>query len=228
MILPFQLTCDSSLLVAIFRERQRMLSWSLSAPGFQDARRVAWVEVRNADLPPETDPKALVTQRLESANVSDAVAMITSRSVARHHVSQVRVENITATCVATVGLSNGERVGQRLALEPAFGTINILAHISCGLSQAAHVEAISIVASARTAAVMDSGVRRGGVAITGTGTDCIVLAAPVNEHPASYAGMHTAVGEALGAAVNQVMEEGIATWRADFDAMLRSPSTQPL
>lgn len=58
------------------------------------------------------------------------------------------------------------------------GTINLLVHINNPLSVAAHIEAMSIAAEARTAAIIELGLTVGGRAATGTGTDCIAVSAP--------------------------------------------------
>lgn len=101
------------------------------------------------------------------------------------------------------------------------GTINTLLHVDQPLSSGALTELVAIIAMARTTAILDSGVRRNGVAITGTGTDCIVVAAPQSETSVRYAGMHTAVGEAAGAAVYEAIRSGVDTWRQDFEALLQ-------
>nr|WP_092866523.1 adenosylcobinamide amidohydrolase [Hyphomicrobium facile] len=216
---PFALSHTHRLLLANFHEPQQMLSWSLTRPGFQNARQVAWIEIRDADLPAGQDPEQIIASRIAKAKLADAVSLITSRDVSRHHTSQVAVEDDVATCVTTVGLSNGERVGQRFAAaRTSVGTINTMVHISKSLTEAALIEAITIAAEARTAAILDAGVRRSGVAITGTGTDCIVVAAP-RGGSVRFAGMHTAAGEAIGAAVYKAMRDGIAAWLQDMEAM---------
>jgi len=221
MTLPFSLDTLPAMLLARFSAPQRTLSWSINRPGFRVASSIAWIEVRNADLPFGVDPEALVADRLAAIGQAEAVAMITSRPVACHHVAQSSVEGLTARCIATVGLSNGERVGSRQSNPPPLGTINLLLHVDTSLTRGAFVELISLAAMARTAAVMDSGVRRDGVAITGTGTDCIVAAAPARGATSRYAGMHTALGEAAGAAVYQAVSEGARSWRSDFAALLK-------
>jgi adenosylcobinamide amidohydrolase len=215
--LPFAISCRPPHLVASFDAPQTMLSWSLTRPGFQVARRVAWREVRNADLPASEDPIDSIRRLMADDNLADAVTLITSRDITRHHLAQSTVEGERATCLATVGLSNGERVGERCR-EPVRlpGTINILLHVSRPLSEAALVETISIVTEARTAAILDSDVRRAGVAVTGTGTDCIVVAAPTGADAARFAGLHTAIGEAVGDAVYRAIREGAAVWQRDF------------
>lgn len=195
-----------------------MLSWSLTRPGFQVAQKVAWLEVRNADLPPAEDPLHVIANLVAGADLADAVTLITSRDITRHHVARSAVEGEVAVCLATVGLSNGERVGRRCA-EPVWlpGTINTLVHVSRPLSQAALIETVSIATEARTAAVLDAGVHRGGTAVTGTGTDCIVVAAPAcGGEGARFAGLHTAIGEAVGDAVYRAVSEGARVWQKDF------------
>ncbi|MGE0024374.1 MAG: hypothetical protein AB7S70_12170, partial [Hyphomicrobium sp.] len=78
MNLPFQLSCRPPHLVASFPAPQRMLSWSLTKPGFQVADRVAWREVRNADLPPTEDPCASLARLMGAADLGDAVQLGTS------------------------------------------------------------------------------------------------------------------------------------------------------
>ena len=219
-MLPFTIDCRPPFLVASFFAPQQMLSWSLTHPGMRISRRVAWIEVRNKDLCEKTDAVALVRQRMAAEDMADAVTLVTSRDIRRHHAVQSVVEAETATCLTTVGLSNGERVGARSAAPVCLpGTINTLVHVARPLSEAAFLETLSIVAEARTAAVMDARIERGGVAVTGTGTDCIVVAAPLGEDGARFAGLHTMIGEAVGDAVYKATSAGIETWRIDFDAL---------
>ena len=216
------MTLEPRLLLASFSTPQNMLSWSINRPGFQIASKVAWIEVRNAELPPGLDPEQLVADRLSDRGIPDAVALITSRTVAQHDCVRKTVEEITASCLATVGLSNGERVGHRQSEKPLMGTINTLLHVDQPLSSGAFIELVSIVAMARTTAILDSGVQRNRISITGTGTDCIVVAAPRAEPEARYAGMHTAIGEAAGAATYEAIRSGTEIWRTDFEALLQN------
>lgn len=220
MTLPFSISVRPPFLVARFAAPQAMLSWSLTRPGFQEAREVAWLEVRNADLPPSVDPLVSIARLVADAGVGEAITLVTSRDISRHHVSQATVEDVTATCLATVGLSNGERIGARCT-EPVWlpGTINTLVHVSRPLSQAALIETVSLATQARTAAVIAADVRRAGVMVTGTGTDCIVVAAPRGPEEAVFAGMHTAIGEAVGQAVYRAIADGTEVWRRDFAAL---------
>jgi len=216
---PFSIALDPPFLVVSFSARHRILSWSMLRPGLQLAQRVAWLEVRNADLPRDIDPAQVIRARIAAAGLDDAVVLVTSRDIRRYRRAHAVVEDQEANCLTTVGLSNSERVGMRLHQPPPFaGTINTLVHVAAPLSDAALIEAISIATEARTTAVVDADVHRGGLTITGTGTDCIAIAAPLGEHEASYAGKHTAIGEAIGAAVYRATAEGIADWKTDCEA----------
>jgi len=207
--------CEQPWLIVRLPARCMTLGWSLARPGFVETSTIAWLEVRNADLTPDVDPLALLHNRLTARGLDDAVAFMTARDVRRHHVAQRRAEQVEACCVATVGLANGEAVGSRRVFEALPSTINTLVHVSRPLTQAAFIEALSIVAQARTAAILDRSHLREGPRITGTGTDCIVVAAPIGSDPLACAGLHTAVGEAIGGAVYDAVRAGAEEWSAE-------------
>lgn len=213
----FDLELRAPLLVASFATPRRVLSWAVARPGFQLADRVAWLEVRNADLPVGVDPAALLAGALARGGVDDAVAMMTSRHVDRFRRAGARLPGALADCVATVGLSNAARVA-RPATESGgtgtLGTINLLAAVSEPLSDVGLIEALSIATEARTAAVIDAGWRLAEGVATGTGTDCVAVAVPEGG-AVTYAGLHTAVGQAIGAAVYEATLAATLDWIAE-------------
>lgn len=219
---PFSIACRRPFLIVTFGKPQGMLSWSLTKPGFRFARRVAWLEVRDDDLPSDVDAGAWLSRRMADAGLADAVALITSRDVASVCHASASVDGITAVCVTTVGLSNAERIGHRMGPTEAAGTINTLVHVSRPLARAAFIEAIALIAQARSIAVVDSRIRRGGVAITGTGTDCVVMAAPRGLDGVRYAGLHTAIGEAIGICVYEATARGIKSWLIDNSSQIQN------
>ncbi|MCI2399229.1 adenosylcobinamide amidohydrolase [Aliiroseovarius subalbicans] len=191
----------------------QVLSWALNRPGFVTARHLLWREVRNADLTPDLDVAVWLRDALAACDRQNAVAMLTSRDVSAHHEGQARVGDVRVDVTATVGLSNAERVGHRVDYSRRdWGTINIGIRVSEGLTQAALLEAMSIATQARTAAVMEAGFSLPTGIATGTGTDCIAVAAPEGDQP--FAGLHTEVGEALGRAVYDVILDGTKHWIA--------------
>ncbi|MET4129392.1 adenosylcobinamide amidohydrolase [Roseovarius sp. MBR-6] len=190
-----------------------VLSWAVNRPGLVRARRILWREVRNADLPEGLDVEAWLTRELAARDALDAVCFLTSCNIAQVCESRAEVDGIRARAVATVGLTNAESVGTRLPpASHGWGTINIAVTLSEGLTEGARIEALSIIAQARTAALMQSGLRLSTGPVTGTGTDCVALAAP--EGATRYAGLHTATGEALGRAVLDAVTRGVVLWQA--------------
>ena len=190
----------------------QVLSWAVNRPGLVTARRILWREVRNSDLPRDLDVTEWFAGELAQRGCEDAVAFLTSRDVRRYCEASAIVEGISAHAVATVGLSNAERVGSRMDYASRnWGTINVALCLSEGLTHAGRIEAMSIAVQARTAAVMDAGIILPSGTATGTGTDCVALAAPAGENP--YAGLHTATGEAIGKAVYQAVHTGALEWK---------------
>lgn len=206
-----EVTLDRPWLRMDLPQPMRILSWAPHGAGYTKARAILWREVRNADLTPEFDAEAWLAAQMPP----DAVGMLTSRDVGTFHQGFAEVEGVTAHCVATVGLSNAESVGARLPYHTAdggadYGTINIGLLTNAPLTKAAQLEAMSIAVQARTVGVMAAGITLATGLATGTGTDCVALACPSG--PARYAGLHTPVGEAIGAAVRDCLTRASAAW----------------
>ena len=196
-------------------QEMQVLSWALNRPGFVRARHILWREVRNADLPEGFDARAWLIAELHRRGLPKAVAFLTSRDVTRHHRASASIGEDRADCLATVGLGNAERVGQRRDFAAQdWGTINIAIRLTQGLTQPGLIEALSIATQARTAAILDAGLALpGGLLATGTGTDCLAIAAPPGT--CDHAGLHTATGEVIGAAVYRATLEGACVWLAE-------------
>ena len=204
-------------LVARLPRAMRMLSWAPHAPGYVTADHVVWREVKNADLPLDFDVESWFAAQM--AHYPGAVGMMTSRDIGTWGMEGAVVDGITAACLCTLGLSNAESVGTRLPWHPAdYGTINILVATDAALTETAMLEAMSIAVQARTVGVMSAGFQLKTGLATGTGTDCVVLACDPGE--TRYAGLHTAVGEAVGAAVRRAIEKAAADWMVWREAEL--------
>ena len=214
---PFDIECTRPWLVARFSRPQLMVSWSLNRPGFVEASKVVWRQVGSDDLMADLDPADWFAQKLEGADLIHAVGMLTSRDVETFVHHTMRVEDVEAQCVVTLGLNNGEHIGRRADIAHTAGTINMLCHVSAPLTEAALLEAASLAVQARTVALVEAGYVRPGheAMVTGTGTDCIVVAAPLGPSPSSYAGMHTAIGEAVGACVLGATKAALQQWLAE-------------
>jgi len=217
-------------LVADLGAPHRVLSWAVHRPGLVIADRIVWRGVREADLTESLDPAAWVAGEMADAGHGGAVGLITSRDVAHYHRASAMVEDVRVDCLATVGLSNTERVGARrtaaavsrhdpvktLCHRPRYkvGTVNIAVRCNCALTEAAMLEAVTVAVEARTLAILDAGRPAPGGVATGTGTDCVALAAPTSGPVLGYAGLHTAMGEAVGKAVLAATGAGVGVWLA--------------
>lgn len=210
-----ELKRQEKMVIAELGGRHRVLSWAVCGGGMTTASQVVWAYFRNTDLPIGADPIALLRDRLQHAGLPEAVGMMTSRNLDHVHSAAVDVDGVQAAAVATVGLSNALRVGDPPG-QGQVGTINLLVRLSTPLSQAAMVEAISIASEARTAAIIAAGwpSRRSGHTATGTGTDCIAIAAPVEGLAQPWCGKHTAEGSAIGQVTLAVINAGVRTWIA--------------
>ncbi|WP_199260043.1 adenosylcobinamide amidohydrolase [Paracoccus binzhouensis] len=196
-------------LIADLGRARRVLSFAPHRPGFRRARHILWRQVRDADLGPGFDAAAWLAAEMARIGHGDDVGMMTSRGL--DHAVQAQAG--PARCLATVGLGNAERVGRRRAAAPAgYGTINIALLVEAGLTDTAMIEALTIAAEARTAAVIAAGVMLPWGVATGTGTDCIALAC--DPGPERHAGLHTALGEAIGRSVHDAVLRGAEAWVA--------------
>jgi adenosylcobinamide amidohydrolase len=197
-------------LVLDFGDARAVLGWPVIGPHDGVARRVAWLQVTNAELPAHRDPAAYFRARAAGDGIEAEIGLLTAADLGRH----AEIADGPARAVVTLGLGNAESVIPDAARGPArpwhAGTINIVAALDAALSQAARLEALSIVTEARTAAVLAHGrTLADGRAATGTGTDCIVLATATDGRREIYAGLHTECGRALGAAVYGAVEAAL-------------------
>lgn len=205
---------DGRSLVVRLGGRHAVLGWAIVGGGRRTASEVVVCEVRDDELRPPVDPERLLRERLAALSLPRSVGLLTSREVDRHVSAEAKHGDAWARCVATVGLGNALRAGDPPGPAARIGTINVVCQVSEPLSELALIEAVSIAAEARTAAVLEARVpsRRTGAPATGTGTDCIVIAAPERDGGARYAGKHTALGYVIGAAVLEAVHRGAVAW----------------
>lgn len=197
----------------------QILSWALNRPGFVVANRIVWREVRNADLPEGFDVLQWLRGELAERGDAESVAFLTSRNLESVRTADARFGDTGAFVVATVGLSNAERIGSRQrAPAKSHGTINVAVCLDAALSQTGLIEALSIAAQARTAAVMDAEIKLPNGLATGTGTDCLAVAVPAGRaaDACDYAGLHTDVGEVVGRAVYDAVYAGALHWKSTY------------
>lgn len=205
------------LLVVRFAEPQRVVSWAIVGGGLGRARSVAWVEVSDTELRPPIDAREHARSRLAAAGVPDAVALLTSRDLCAYVDVCATYQDVTCRCIATVGLGNALRAGDPPGLAARIGTINVLCHVSVALTDEALLEALALASEARTLAIREAEVasRISALPASGTGTDCIVIAAPDTGERQRYAGKHTVLGHLIGHVVHAAVRDGAEQWQRE-------------
>ena len=214
---PLHLDLSQRWLTWHFAEPQRTASWAIVGGGLRTASSVAWHQITDACLRPPVNPVTLLQDRLQERGLGQAVGLLTSCSVAHYAQATVCCGAWTARCVVTVGLGNALRAGDLPGPTGRIGTINLVCQVSHGLTDEASLEALALCAEARTLAVREAHIAstRSGALASGTGTDCIVVASPAAAQPRErYAGKHTGLGHAIGKAVYDATQHGVAGWLA--------------
>jgi adenosylcobinamide amidohydrolase len=213
---------DGKLLVVRFPRMHRTLSWAVCGGGLGLTRAVVWRYTELRELGPAVDPAQLLEASLARHGLERAVGMMTARALGTFDCVTKQEDGMTARAVATVGLGNALAVGDSpgpLEATARVGTINVLLQLSHALDEAALAEALGVATEARTAAVLDGRVpsRRAssGSLATGTGTDCIVVAAPEIGEAVRWVGKHTLAGALMGAAVREAVGRGVRRWIAE-------------
>jgi adenosylcobinamide amidohydrolase len=209
-------------LVARFAVPHDVVSWAIVGGGARVADAVAWVQVEDRELRPPVDAVAFVRDHVTRLGLpaSRTVVLVTSRQLDAYVEASCDVGDVRATCVATVGLGNALRAGDPPGPCARIGTINVMCRVSRSLSPEALLEASAIATEAKAAAVLEARVPSGrtGRVATGTGTDCVVVAAPSRTEQArragraAYAGKHTEVGAAVGECVGRAVASGVHAW----------------
>ena len=205
------------LLVVRFAEPQRVVSWAILGGGLARASTVAWVQVADVDLCPPVDACELARARLGAAGIAEAVTLLTSRDLRAYVDVERSHRDVACRCIATVGLGNALRAGDPPGPAGRIGTINVLCHLSVPLADEALLEALALASEARALAIREAEVPSplSGLPASGTGTDCIVIAAPDAGEHQRYAGKHTVPGHLVGAAVHDAVRSGAEQWKRE-------------
>ena len=210
-----------------------VLGWAPLGGGFKHADLIVNHQIEVDDRGAIEAPRAhlMGVVRALRRDPRRAVAMMTGAQVARAGFATLRRDGLVVGAWCTAGCANALRVGDRATagapratetkgrrsrtLKP--GTINIIVAINQPLTRSTMAEALQIAVEARVAAIHDAGVMsvRSGAVATGTGTDCIAVAAPIATLPNCanaivYCGKHTLPGELIGRAVLRSCATAIA------------------
>jgi len=198
----------------------RVLSWAPLGGGVRIAHLLANHQIELDDREAMRRPRACLAAVVRAAGYDPrrTVALMTGAEVARAGYALAARAGVIAGAWCTAGFSNALRVGDRATvLSSHAGTINIIVVVNHPLIRAAMVEAVAIATEARALAVLEAEIEsvRSGAPATGTGTDCIAIAAPLraDAHAGRYCGKHTLLGELIGRAVLESCKRAIRRMR---------------
>ena len=211
------ITVDPSWLIVRWSAPHDVVSWAITGGGARKTSVVAWHRISEAELRPPVDARRLLEERLRAAGAAGAVGLLTSRRLDAY-VDVTRAHGpVQARCVATVGLGNALRAGDPPGPAARLGTINLLCRVSVPLGFEALLEALALASEARALAVREAHVTStvSGAPASGTGTDCIVVAAPAGSRGLRYAGKHTVAGHVIGNAVHAAIAQGAEAWKCE-------------
>jgi adenosylcobinamide amidohydrolase len=199
-----------------------VLGWAPLGGGFKHAELIVNHQIDISDRAATEAPRTHLTDVVRNLRRDPrrAVAMMTGAEIARVGFATLARDGLIVGAWCTAGCANALRVGDRATVgvpraqatadrkshTVTPGTINMIVAINQSLTRAAMTEALQIAVEARVAAVHDAHVAsvRSGKIATGTGTDCIAVAAPASAPRTNsivYCGKHTLPGELIGRAV---------------------------
>jgi adenosylcobinamide amidohydrolase len=211
LALPWRWHFTEQTLVIALPPGYRALGWAPLGGGLKHAAAILNHQIALDDRTATDAAGEYLSRLARSMGLAPrrTIAMMTGASVRRGGFASMRRAQLGVSAWCSAGCSNALRVGDRAtAARSAAGTINIAVAVSRALTIPAFIEAIQIAVEARVLAIQQAAVlsSRSGLQATGTGTDCVVVAAPdgsgKNRGGAiDYCGKHTVAGELIGRAV---------------------------
>lgn len=167
-----------------------------------------------------SDPVGDVGRMLEQWDLSASatVGLLTAAKLTHASITESEGDCFNVFCMATSGTGNAARSGMSRDVFPAYspGTINIILFIDGGMTPSAMVNAVITATEAKTAALLDIGIKdhANGRCATGTTTDAIVIGVSQSERYGAlheYAGAATTIGNMIGRVVYETVYESTST-----------------
>jgi adenosylcobinamide amidohydrolase len=209
--LPWRWHFRTHTLVIELPESYRTLGWAPMGGGLRRAAIILNHQIASGDRNAADSPQASLSRVARSLGFQPrlTVAMMTGANVELGGAATMRRGELAVSAWCSAGCSNALRVGDpATASSRVLGTINIAVAINRPVTVSVLAEALQLAVEARVLAVQGARLKsvRSRLPATGTGTDCIVIAAPDNaadDHAGTigYCGKHTVLGELIGRAV---------------------------
>lgn len=208
-----------------FQPAQRVLSSAVLGGGFCDASFILNHYVRKDVFVDREDLRSAFRERpahylqnlaRQLGLTGQGVGLMTAVNIPKKLVVlRQDFQDLWVEGFLTVGIGNSVRAGDPATYVEEddthpVGTINAILITNACLPDSAMVEAVQVATEAKTAILVESGVRSAvsSKPVTGTGTDCTAV---VSGHgrPVRYSGTHTKMGELIGRVVSESIVEGL-------------------
>lgn len=207
------LTLRDNCLVIRFPEVRNILSWAPFNGGLVKSNCILNWQIDKFD---SGDIPALFENKIEHLGIPfHSVGLLTSAEVKNYQEVKLEKGPYEVRAIVTVGLDNTRTVGDTVDIgtgtgENHAGTINLVVTCNALPDLQGQAEAVQVATMAKAKALMDAGVvsKKSGNPATGTGTDCIAIAAS-GELKENYCGMHTLLGQLIGETVYQSIRKAI-------------------
>ncbi|HIC44666.1 MAG TPA: hypothetical protein EYO73_10430, partial [Sulfurimonas sp.] len=103
----------------------KFLSWSIINGGSHISNEVFWARVHNQELPRHIDPIQVLKNKMKGKCQKEAICFLTSAHLEDFSLKIKKERDIETSCLATVGMGNALRVGDRGDHYLRVGTINL-------------------------------------------------------------------------------------------------------
>ncbi len=213
MIAGVSVEAGSEAVVVASARPLRVLSSAVHLGGFAEARAVVNLHVRKHD--PCADPSAMIEAFARRAQVPTPwVGLLTGALTERAAVGEESAAGLAAIAVVTVGLSNPVAAGHSPIATWTASTINTIVVVDADPEPAALVNAVITATEVKGLALRGAGlVVEDGVAVSGTSTDAVVIAATGRGVRARFGGPASEMGWVVARAVRAALDRGIADWQ---------------
>jgi adenosylcobinamide amidohydrolase len=203
----FKVRVENNTLVVTFPGPRNVMSWAILNGGVRT--HASHVINHHVDLSTsDSDPRRTLRQAASRIGIKGTfVGMLTGADVRRFSMARAVYNELQAYVISTAGCSNLATVGETGnyvegdSPTVAAGTINTIVALNYAFTHEAMLEAMAIVTEAKVRALYELGLKSvaTGECATGTGTDCIAVAAG-HDRRYVFCGKHTKWGELVGRA----------------------------
>lgn len=198
------LSGDREMLAVQARRDLGLASTAVVGGGLRSGRGVVALNVPGgyAGCDPAGDILAAAAYRGLRADVG----LMTAVPLCRARLGAATAGGVSALCLATAGVERPLAAGSQPGPCDVAGTINLIVLLNRMLAPAAALNVMTTVVEAKVLALLAAGVRTpAGEPASGTATDAIVVAYPLEGGVLPFGGPATSVGFAAAAATRQAL-----------------------